>query len=264
MFGLSDLAAGGSGALVGLTLGLIGGGGSVLAVPLLVYAVGVASPHIAIGTSSVAVAVNALVNLIGHARQGNVRWPCAAVFSPAGVLGASLGSTAGKAFDGQKLLVLFGVVMIVIGIVTLLRKPMRDEDFTPLGRKNAASMGPRLAAMGGAVGALSGFFGIGGGFLIVPGLMASAHMPMLKAVGTSLVAVALFGMTTAVSYAASGLVDWRIVGIFIAAGAIGGVVGTKVAGRLAAQKAALTRVFAGIVICVGLYVVVRGVLTLMR
>ena len=263
MIGAPDFAAGGSGALVGFTLGLIGGGGSVLAVPLLVYVVGVASPHVAIGTSAVAVAANAFVNLISHWRQGNVRWPCAIVFTIAGVIGASLGSIAGKAFDGKKLLFLFGALMVAIGVTMLFRKSADDDAFAPLGRGNATTLGPKLAATGGAVGALSGFFGIGGGFLIVPGLMASAHMPMLSAIGTSLVAVTAFGLTTAVSYALSGLVDWRIVAIFIGAGAFGGFAGARAAAHLGAQKATLSRVFATIVICVGLYVMARGVLTLM-
>src|SRR6186713_36827 len=86
-----------SGGLVGLTLGLFGGGGSILAVPLMVYVVGVADPHVAIGTSAVAVAANAAVNLANHARRGNVRWRCAFVYSAAGVGGAFLGSLAGKA-----------------------------------------------------------------------------------------------------------------------------------------------------------------------
>ncbi|MDE2578870.1 MAG: sulfite exporter TauE/SafE family protein [Hyphomicrobiales bacterium] len=253
-----DFAAGGSGALVGFVLGLIGGGGSILAVPLLVYVVGVASPHVAIGTSAVSVAANAFFNLLNHWRQGNVRWPCAIVFTLAGVVGAAFGSIAGKAFDGQKLLFLFGVLMVIIGVAMLLRKRADGEGFAPLSSDNARMLAPKLATAGGAVGAMSGFFGIGGGFLIVPGLMAAAAMPMLSAVGTSLVAVTAFGLTTAVSYALSGLVNWRIAFIFIAAGAIGGLIGARAAGRLAANKATLARVFSAIVIGVGLYVMARG------
>ena len=89
-----------SGGLVGFTLGLFGGGGSILAVPLMVYLVGVSSPHLAIGTSALAVAANAATNLITHARSGNVRWRCAAIYSAAGIAGAFLGSTLGKALDG--------------------------------------------------------------------------------------------------------------------------------------------------------------------
>jgi uncharacterized membrane protein YfcA len=92
---ISDMLAFGSGALVGFVLGLIGGGGSVLAVPLLVYVVGVKSPHIAIGTSAIAVALSAFFNLIQHARARNVKWQCASVFAIAGVAGAFLGSSIG-------------------------------------------------------------------------------------------------------------------------------------------------------------------------
>jgi hypothetical protein len=96
-----------SGVLVGFTLGLVGGGGSILAVPLMVYLVGVRSPHIAIGTSALAVAVNALIGLLNHARSGNVNWRCGGSYAAAGVVGALAGSTLGKAIDGQKLLFLF-------------------------------------------------------------------------------------------------------------------------------------------------------------
>ncbi len=258
MIHVADFAAATSGTLVGFVLGLIGGGGSVLAVPLLVYFVGVASPHVAIGTSSVAVASNAFFNLLSHWRQGNVRWPCAMVFTAAGIAGAALGSIAGKAFDGKKLLFLFGVLMVVIGVSMLLRKRADGAGFQPLAASNAGVLGPKLAVTGGAIGALSGFFGIGGGFLIVPGLIASASMPMLAAVGTSLVAVTAFGLTTAISYAASGLVDWRIAAIFIAFGVVGGYAGTKAAIGLAARKSALSKIFAVVVIGVGCYVMARG------
>ena len=96
---LQDLLAVASGSLVGFVLGLIGGGGSILAVPLLVYVVGVRSPHIAIGTSAIAVSFSALSSLLGHWRAGNVRWPCALVFTVAGVAGAAGGSTLGKAVE---------------------------------------------------------------------------------------------------------------------------------------------------------------------
>ena len=108
-----------SGSAVGFSLGLIGGGGSILAVPLLIYVVGVSDPHIAIGTSALAVAVNAFANLLQHARAGTVKWPCAAVFAGAGVIGALVGSTIGKAVEGNRLLLLFAVVMLVVGISML-------------------------------------------------------------------------------------------------------------------------------------------------
>ena len=115
-----------AGAVIGLVLGLVGGGGSILAVPLLVYFVGVPSAHAAIGTAAVAVALNAAVGLAGHARVGNVKWPCALVFAAAGVLGAAFGAEAGKAIDGARLLALFGVLMIVVGAIML--RPRRSAD----------------------------------------------------------------------------------------------------------------------------------------
>ncbi len=103
-----------SGALVGFSLGLVGGGGSILAVPLMVYVVGVPEPHVAIGTSAIAVAANAAINLSNHARGGTVVWSCALTFAAAGIVGAFAGSILGKMMDGQKLLALFALLMLVI------------------------------------------------------------------------------------------------------------------------------------------------------
>src|SRR6195256_4068645 len=108
-----------SGMLVGFSLGLVGGGGSILAVPLMVYVVGVSDAHVAIGTSAVAGAANAAMNLSNHARGGSVRWSCALTFAAAGVAGAFVGSIAGKMVDGQKLLALFALLMLVIAALML-------------------------------------------------------------------------------------------------------------------------------------------------
>ena len=255
---VQDLLTTASGLLVGFVLGLIGGGGSVLAVPLLVYLVGVPSPHVAIGTSAVAVAVSALANLAGHARAGNVKWPCSLVFAVAGVAGAALGSTLGKAFDGQKLLLLFGVLMIVIAGFMFWNRDHSGDVSVRLTRRSAPRLMPLLLAYGVGVGVLSGFFGIGGGFLVVPGIMAATGMPMIYAVGSSLVSVFAFGLTTAANYAISGLIDWVLVAFFIGGGVAGGVAGRFAARRLAAHRQSLAIVFAGIVAAVGAYVVWRG------
>ena len=188
-----------SGGIVGLVLGLVGGGGSILAVPLLVYAVGVTSPHVAIGTSAIAVSLSALGNVVSHARAGNVKWRCAAVFASAGVFGAVAGSTVAKALDGQKLLVLFGALMIIVGITMLRSRSTAGNPEVRLSMTTARELLPLLLGIGFAVGLLSGFFGIGGGFLIVPGLMLATGMPLTMAIGTSLVAVAAFGAATAAS-----------------------------------------------------------------
>jgi len=241
------------GSLVGCTLGLIGGGGSILAVPLLLYVVGIRDPHIAIGTSALAVGTNAAVNLVGHWRLGNVKLPCAFAFAVAGILGALVGSSLGKAVDGQKLLLLFAAAMLAVGFAMLRR---RDEAGDPGVRINPA-IALRLVGVGFLTGLLSGFFGIGGGFLIVPGLMLGSGMPMLYAVGSSLLSVAAFGFTTAANYAWSGLIDWPVALWFIAGGAGGGVLGIRVATRLSTRRGTLTRVFATLVILVAVYMAVR-------
>ena len=201
---MTDTLAALSGALVGLVLGLVGGGGSIIAVPLLMYVVGVASPHVAIGTSAIAVSLSAAANLVNHARKGTVKWPCAASFSAAGIAGAWAGSSLALMVSGEKLLALFGGVMIAIGTIMLLRKDAEGNPDVRLSMATARQLLPFLLLIGFTVGALSGFFGIGGGFLIVPGLMLATGMPIANAVGTSLVAVTLFGATTASNYALVG------------------------------------------------------------
>ena len=122
---LHDLLAVASGSVVGFVLGLVGGGGSILAVPLLVYVVGVQSPHIAIGTSAIAVAASAAANLVGHARAHTIKWPCAITFAIAGMIGATAGAQIGKMVDGTRLLMLFGALMIGVGVMML--RPRKSE-----------------------------------------------------------------------------------------------------------------------------------------
>ena len=243
------LLGAGSGVLVGFVLGLVGGGGSILAVPLMVYLVGVPSPHVAIGTSALAVAMNALTGLANHVRLGHVKWRCALVFAASGVVGALAGSTAGKAFDGHKLLFLFAIVMVVVGVLMLRNRHREGDPSVVLGRENA----PKLVGYGAGTGLFSGFFGIGGGFLIVPGLVAATGMPMINAIGSSLVAVAAFGLTTAANYAVSGLVDWPLALVFILGGIVGGVLGARLAKRLSAAHGRLTTIFASLIFVVAAY-----------
>ncbi|MGX1196822.1 sulfite exporter TauE/SafE family protein [Parvibaculum sp. MBR-TMA-1.3b-4.2] len=258
-----DILAVFSGVLIGLTLGLIGGGGSILAVPLLVYVVGVGSTHLAIGTSAFAVAVNAAFGLAMHARAHTVKWPCASVFAGSGIAGAALGAWVGKMVDGETLLALFGLLMIGIGASMFLRRSDGGNPDVHLDTASAPRLLPPLAGAGLSVGALSGFFGIGGGFLIVPGLITVTAMPILNAVGSSLVSVTVFGLTTSTSYALSGLVDWRVAAFLIGGGAVGAFLGQRLAGRLSGEKQLLSKIFAVFVIVVGLYVTGQGVAALL-
>jgi uncharacterized membrane protein YfcA len=243
-----------SGSLVGLTLGLFGGGGSILAVPLMVDLVGVPSAHMAIGTSAFAVAANAAGNLVTHARLGNVKWRCAFLFSAAGIAGAALGSTIGKAVDGERLLFLFAILMMVVGVMVFRNRRRVGDADAECNREN----GPKVLGYGGATGAFSGFFGIGGGFLVVPGLVASTGMPMLKAIGSSLVAITAFGLTTSMNYALSGLVDWPLAFVFVIGGLLGGVAGALLARLLSSRKNALNVAFAGLIIAVGVTMLIRS------
>jgi len=247
------LLGGLSGGIVGFTLGLVGGGGSILAVPLMVYLVGVASPHVAIGTSALAVAANAASGLAQHARAGTVKWRCGFLYAGSGIVGALAGSTIGKAIDGQKLLFLFALLMLVVGVLMLRGRDNPGIEGAACDRHNA----PKVLGYGLGTGGFSGFFGIGGGFLIVPGLIASTKMPILNAVGTSLVAVTAFGLTTALSYAVSGLIDWPLAAVFIAGGLAGGIAGTRAARQLS-SRGALTAIFVGLIFTVAAYMLFRS------
>ena len=248
------IAGGFSGVLVGFVLGLVGGGGSVLAVPLLLYVVGLKDPHQAIGTSALGVAANALAGLWNHARARNVNWRCGGVFAAVGVIGALGGSALGKLVDGQKLLFLFALLMLVVAVLMFGARGEQGDEGAECNRDNLG----KVLGFGFGTGAFSGFFGIGGGFLVVPGLVASTSMPILRAVGTSLVAVAAFGITTAANYATSGLVIWPLAGVFILGGVAGSLAGTRAARAMAAHKGGLNIAFAGFVALVGIYVLVRS------
>jgi uncharacterized protein len=242
------IAAALCGAFVSFSLGLVGGGGSILAVPLILYVVGLGNPHIAIGTAALAVAASAYINMIPHARAGHVRWGPAFAFAASGVLGAALGSTIGKLVDGQKLITYFAFLMCFVAFLMLRPRPQAAAQVaaypTPY---------PRLCSTGLGAGSLSGFFGIGGGFLVVPGLMFAGRMQIVDAIGTSLFAVGSFGLTTAVNYSISGQVDWPIAAEFIGGGIVGGWLGACAACRLARKRGALNLVFSAMILSVAAY-----------
>src|SRR6516165_2614157 len=226
-----------SGGAVGFSLGLIG----------------VGDAHVAIGTSALAVSLNAFGNLIGHWRAGNVKWPCAATFAAAGVAGAAIGSSIGKLIAGDKLLFMFALAMIAVGIAMLRARAAEGDPSVSI----TPAIAVRLVMIGLIVGAFSGFFGIGGGFLIVPGIMLGSGMPILNAIGSSLLSVGAFGLTTAVNYALSGLIDWMIATLFIAGGLIGGFFGMRAAVHLAANRRMLTYIFAEVIFVVAIYMLIR-------
>ncbi|WP_397422693.1 sulfite exporter TauE/SafE family protein [Phenylobacterium sp.] len=251
---LSYAAAGLSGALIGLLLTVFGGGGSVLATPLLLYFVGVQDPHVAIGTSAAAVAVNAAMGLGVQARAGRVKWPCALVFGGAGLAGSLVGAHLAQKVDGAVLILWFAVVMALIGASMLF--PRKDAGDPSVHLTPALTV--KLAPLGLATGLAAGFFGIGGGFLIVPGLMAATGMTLAHAAASSLVSVALFGAATSASYAISGLIDWGLFAALVAGGAGGALAGAPMARALAGHADLARRVFALMVIATAAYVAWRA------
>ena len=248
------LAALASGAVIGLLLSVFGGGGSVLATPLLLYAVGVGDAHLAIGTSAAAVAVNALGGLAAQARAGRVKWPCALVFGGSGLAGSLVGSTLAKGMDGRSLMIWFAVAMAAVAVSMML--PKKDEGDPAVHLTPGLTL--KLAPVGALTGLAAGFFGIGGGFLIAPGLMAATGMTLANAAASSLVSVSLFGAATSLNYAASGWVDWPLFGLLVAGGVVGTVAGVPLARRLASRAALARRLFAVMILLAAGYVAFRS------
>lgn len=248
-----------SGALVGLILGLIGSGGSILAVPLLVYVVGYAGdPHVAIGTSALAVAASALGNALQHHRGGNVVLRTGVLFAAPGVLGALAGARLGLATDGTRILFLFALVMLVAAYRMWRGQNGEDRPSprTPHASRITRREALRVMPAGLGVGILSGFFGIGGGFLIVPALVWAADLDVRDAIGTSLLAVTAFGLTTAARYGLAGQLDLPVAALFIAGGLAGGVVGTRLSRR--ARRETLRRAFAIVLVAVAAFMLYRN------
>lgn len=258
-----------SGALVGFSLGLIGGGGSILAVPLLLYLVGYHDPHTVLGTTAAAVAATAFVNVLPHWRAGHVRWKPGLAFALVGAVGAAVGAALGKNVPGKQLLFLFALLMIFVAITMLrsaLRKPSAsgasgDGAKPPKERSDAKALA-RTGPVALVVGGLSGFFGIGGGFLIVPGLIFATDMAIINAIGSSLLSVGAFGATTAFSYALAGKVNWLLAAEYFGGGILGGWAGTWLASRLAVNRRALTLIFVGVIFVVALYMLYMNAVAL--
>ena len=243
-----------SGAIIGFFLGTFGGGGSVLAAPLLIYIVGVQDPHLAIGTSAAAVAAIALVNLLGHWRGGMIKWPCAIVFSLCGLIGSVAGSSLAKLVSGDLLLLGFSVAMALIAL-SMFQRPRSVGD-TEVVLDSSITL--KLIPIGLIVGVSAGFFGIGGGFLIVPGLMLATGMTMGNATASSLLSVTIFGAATSMNYAVSGWVDIKLVVLLLIGGALGGAVGIVTSRRLS-QNARLARsLFAVMILFVAVYIAVQS------
>jgi uncharacterized protein len=242
------------GSLIGLLLGLVGAGGSILTVPILVYVIGL-DVQAATATSLAIVGASALAGAVPHARAGRVNLKVALFFGLFGIGGAFAGTWLNHRVSGPFILFLFGLLMLVVAGRMLFRKPGRS----PQGEEHpAVVLNWKVPLAGLVVGLLTGFFGVGGGFLIVPALALALGLPMAVAVGTSLAIIAINAVSGIAAHAGAGGFDLQVAALFIVGGLAGGLVGGRLAGRI--DEMVLTRGFALLVAVVGGYlVVVNGI-----
>jgi uncharacterized membrane protein YfcA len=235
--------------LVGVTLGLLGGGGSILMVPLLVYVAGMDAKH-AIAASLVVVGVTAAVSVIGHARAGRVRWRTGLLFGLAGMAGAFGGGWVGGHLPGQLLLVGFALMMVATAVAMLRGRttvdPAKAHAELPVGR---------VLLDGVVVGLVTGLVGAGGGFLVVPALALLGGLPMGVAIGTSLLVIAMKSFAGLTGYLTSVSLDWPLVGAVTLAAIVGSLLGARLVNRIPAD--ALRTAFGWFVLAMGAFVLVQ-------
>jgi uncharacterized membrane protein YfcA len=264
------------GGIVGFSLGLTGGGGAIFAVPLLVYGLGVA-PREAVGISLAAVGVTSFVGFLGRwrARQAEIR--TGLVFAVAGMLGAPVGSWLSGLIPETVLLALFAILMLVVALrmwskasepaiaglpIVCSTAPdvdgpacRRDIDGNLLLTSRCAWL---LTAVGIVTGVLSGLFGVGGGFVIVPALVLFSGMAIHRAVGTSLLVITMVSVSAIASHLAAGRsISVETTALFVLGGVAGLLLG-NLAGR-GLSGPALQKVFAGAIVAVAIFVIVRTV-----
>ncbi|MGC9116888.1 MAG: sulfite exporter TauE/SafE family protein [Conexivisphaera sp.] len=258
-----------SGVLVGFSLGLIGGGGSILAVPLLLYLVGLSSmpnaAHIALGTTALAVGLNAYINSYMHVRKHNVAPRIGGAFAGVGLIGSLIGAYLGHITPGTSLLLYFSFVMIALGVYIAISRRASGAGTSgerarlEEARRRCPGLSARkllaTAGAGFAVGLVSGYFGIGGGFLIVPALIFSSGICITLAVGTSLLSVGTFGLASGLEYMFYGDVILVISLLYLLGGVLGGYAGTSLAVRIPRDR--LRVAYGAIIVVVGIYMMLR-------
>lgn len=261
------------GFLIGMSLGALGGGGSILAVPVLVFVVGQA-PGPATTTSLLVVGSAALLGAHEHWKEGRVRVRQGLAFGAVGVAGSIGGSALNRRLDGDVLLVAFaGLILvaawrIVAGCPSCTRggeAAALHEGGTSSGRVRddvtwSASRIFKLVAAGSAVGFLTGLFGVGGGFVIVPALALVLGFSMPEAVGTSLLVIALNAAVALGSRLGAGSIDWWTTVLFAATAMAGVGTGKRIADRI--EPVTMQRSFAALLVALALYTGLRGYVAL--
>ncbi|MBX9427315.1 MULTISPECIES: sulfite exporter TauE/SafE family protein [Streptomyces] len=244
--------------LIGVSLGILGGGGSILTVPILVYLVGQDTKE-AIATSLFVVGVTSLAALIPHARAHRVRWRTGLLFGAFSMAGAYVGGRVAEYIPGTVLLIAFALMMLATAYA-MLRKP-RD------GAKKARPAHSDLplkhiAVEGLVVGAVTGLVGSGGGFLVVPALAILGGLPMGIAVGTSLLVIAMKSFAGLAGHLSGVSVDWGIALTVTVAAVIGSLIGARLAGRI--PQDALRKAFGWFVVVMGVFVLAQQLDTAVR
>lgn len=237
--------------VVGVTLGLLGGGGSILMVPLLVYVTGLDAKE-AIATSLVVVGVTALVSVGGHARAGRVRWRTGLLFGVAGMAGAFAGGLVGGHLPGRLLMIAFAVMMVATAVAMLRGR----KEVDPSAAHAELPVG-RVLLDGTVVGLVTGLVGAGGGFLVVPALALLGGLPMSVAIGTSLLVIGMKSFAGLAGYLATVPIDWALTGAVTAAAVVGSLAGARLVARIPAE--ALRRGFGWFVLAMGAFVLVQQV-----
>ena len=237
---------------IGLVLGLLGSGGSILTVPVLVYLAG-QPDKVAIAESLAIVGAIASVGAITYARQRLVDWRAVVGFGVPGIVGTYLGAVAAAYVPGAVQLALFGVVMLAAAGAMLKGRAGLEGEHQ---KRSVAT----VAALGVGVGVMTGLVGVGGGFLIVPALVLLVGLDMRLAVGTSLSIIVLNSVTGFAKYLdtlteAGASVDWRLVGTFAAIGIVGSLVGARLSQRV--PQAQLKRGFAVFLVVMGTFILIR-------
>jgi uncharacterized membrane protein YfcA len=238
--------------VIGLSLGVLGGGGSILTVPILVYVAGFEAKE-AIAASLFVVGVTSAVSVISHARGGRVMWRTGLIFGAAGMAGAFVGGLLGGHIPGQILLIAFAIMMVATSVAMLRgRKKKNDDGAAPV--KHELPLG-RVLLDGAVVGLITGLVGAGGGSLVVPALALLGGLPMSVAVGTSLVVIAMKSFAGLAGYLTTVQLDWGITLGVTAAAIVGSLIGSKLAGRI--PEAALRKAFGWFVLAMGTFVLIQ-------
>lgn len=209
--------------LVGVSLGLLGGGGSILTVPLLAYVAGMDPKH-AIATSLLVVGATSAVGAVSHARAGRVQWRTALLFGATSMVGAYGGGHLAKFIPGHALLIGFAVIMVATAIAML--RGRRSTVAADAERKLPLA---KISAIGLVLGLVTGTVGAGGGFLVVPALVLLAGLAMPAAVGTSLVVIAMNSFAGLAGYLSVVHIDWALAGMVTGAAVVGGLIGARFA-----------------------------------